>query len=214
VSAVVFLGASRTKAATRAHDSGPLMRGSMVALAAGCVVLGLAPALFWPALGRAVGAWNPDWAATVPPALLATLGFVQVALALVIAVVVMWLWRRARHNGLNRALTWDCGYATPTARMQYTGGSFAGIGAGWFFWILRPERTIRRPRGTFPIRARRMERVPETVLEHVIAPAGSVVMRVSTAVRRLQHGRLQSYILYLLAGLIALAAFVVIGVRR
>ena len=36
--------------------------------------------------------------------------------------------------------------------MQYTSGSFAGIAAGWFAWILQPERKMRRPRGHFPAR--------------------------------------------------------------
>jgi hydrogenase-4 component B len=95
--------------------------------------------------------------------------------------------------------------------MQYTGGSFGGSATGWFFWILRPERAVRRPRGLFPEDARRLERVPETVLEHALVPAGRVALRISSAVRRLQHGRLQSYIVYLVAGLAAIAAMVAIG---
>jgi hydrogenase-4 component B len=38
-----------------------------------------------------------------------------------------------------------------------------------------------------------------------------LVLSVSTAVRRLQHGRVQAYILYLVLGLIALAFLVVMG---
>ena len=95
--------------------------------------------------------------------------------------------------------------------MQYTSGSFAGIAAGWFAWVLRPERKLRRPRGYFPAEAIRLERVPETVLERIIAPVGAAIMRVSTAVRRLQHGRLQFYILYVVAGLIALGVLVLLG---
>ncbi len=95
--------------------------------------------------------------------------------------------------------------------MQYTSASFAGITSGWFGWILRPERKVRRPRGYFPAEAIRLERVPETVLEHVIDPVGAVVLHVSTAVRRLQHGRLQFYILYVVAGLIALGMLVMLG---
>ena len=56
----------------------------------------------------------------------------------------------------------------------------------------------------------RVERVPETVLEKLIGPVGEGALRVSTAVRRLQHGRLQSYILYLVAGLAALALLVLL----
>jgi hydrogenase-4 component B len=43
------------------------------------------------------------------------------------------------------------------------------------------------------------------VLEQIIEPAGDAVMQISNAARRLQHGRLQFYIVYLACGLIALA---------
>ena len=56
-----------------------------------------------------------------------------------------------------------------------------------------------------------MERVPETVLERIIAPVAAAIMRVSTAVRRLQHGRLQFYILYVVAGLMAVGVLVLLG---
>ena len=108
-------------------------------------------------------------------------------------------------------MTWDCGYAFPTARMQYTGGSFAGTVSGWFRWILRPEGALHRPRGVAPAPSRRLERIPETVLERGIGPVAGAVLAVSTAVRRLQHGRLQSYFLYLLAGVLALAALAIAG---
>jgi hydrogenase-4 component B len=92
--------------------------------------------------------------------------------------------------------------------MQSTGGSFAAIASGWFAWFFRPETDQRRPRGPFPQNARWIERVPETVLERIIVPTGGAVMRLSRAARQLQHGRLQYYILYVGAGLTALAIFV------
>jgi hydrogenase-4 component B len=210
-SSVIFLGAARTKAVEDAHECGRLMRGSMLALAGVCVVIGLAPLAFWPAISRAVGAWNPRWEAAEPPVPLFTLSLVNVGLAVLFLVAAVWLWRRAQANGLRRALTWDCGYSKPTARMQYTGGSFATIAAGWFSWIFRPERTQRRPRGPFPESASRIERVPETVLERVIEPVSDVVLRLAAATRQLQHGRLQFYIAYLLGGVTVLAILVLWG---
>src|SRR5208282_1053601 len=59
VCGVVFLGAPRSQAAARARESGPGMRGAMLLLAAGCVAIGLAPVVFWPAVLRAVDVWNP-----------------------------------------------------------------------------------------------------------------------------------------------------------
>jgi hydrogenase-4 component B len=121
------------------------------------------------------------------------------------------LWRQAGNNGLRRGLTWDCGYAVPTARMQYTSASYAGIAAGWFRWILLPERKAHRPRGHFPEVAIRLERIPETVLERLIGPISQAILQVSTMVRRLQHGRLQFYILYVLVGLIGIGILVLLG---
>jgi hydrogenase-4 component B len=50
--------------------------------------------------------------------------------------------------------------------------------------------------------------VPETILERVLVPVGARVMQVSTAVRRLQHGHLSAYILYVVAALAALGVLV------
>ena len=91
------------------------------------------------------------------------------------------------------------------------GASFGGLAAGWFTWIMRPVRKLRRPRGHFPVEAIRLERTPETVLERVITPLGGIIMRVSMAARRLQHGRLQFYILYVVAGLVTLGVLVLMG---
>jgi hydrogenase-4 component B len=187
------------------------MRGPMLALAGVCVVIGLVPILFWPAVSRAVGSWRPAWTGVEAPAPLVTLGWAQVTLALLFLAAVAWLWRKAHANSLRRSLTWDCGYAAPSARMQYTSASFAGIVSGWFRWILQPERKMQRPRGYFPTAAIRLERIPETVLERILGPVSAALMQVSSSVRRLQHGRLQFYILYVLAGLVVMAVLALLG---
>ena len=208
---VIFLGAPRTKIAAKAHECGWWMRAPMLVMAGVCIAIGLFPALFWPWVSRVVETWHPAWAVDPSSAPLVGLGKVHLGLAILLAAGGVWLWRKSKANGLRRGLTWDCGYAAPTARIQYSSGSFAGIAAEWFGWILRPLRKLRRPRGQFPASAILLERIPETVLEQVIGPVGRGIMRVSTAVRRLQHGRLQSYILYVLAGLLALGVLVLLG---
>jgi hydrogenase-4 component B len=187
------------------------MRGAMLALAALCVAIGLAPVLVWPAIARAVGTWSPSWQGTETSAPLALLGRVNIVLALLATSAAMLLLRRARQNGVARALTWDCGYAAPTARMQYTASSYAGIITEWFAFILRPRREDRRPDVLFPARASFEEHTPETVLDFVVKPAGRAVLKVSSTARRFQHGRVQAYLMYLLFGLAALTAVVLIG---
>jgi hydrogenase-4 component B len=209
--AVVFLGAPRTRAAAHAHESGPWMRGPMLLLSVLCVGLALAPALLWPVLARVATTWHAGWVVAEPPAPLALLGSVQLALAVVAGLAGYALWRLARANGLRRGLTWDCGYAAPTPRMQYTSGSFAGIASGWFAWVLQPVRQLRRPRGIFPAGASLIESVPDFVLARVLGPLGTIIQQVAGVARRLQHGRLQYYVLYIVAGLVAVAALVLYG---
>jgi len=211
VCGVVFLGLPRSEVAAHAHECGWRMRVPMLVLGGLCVTIGLAPALFWPAIANASSAWQPVWMDSPLPAPLLTLGSFHIAIAALATLAAIGLWSRVKRNGLERAVTWDCGYAAPTPRMQYTAGSFAGIITGWFAWILRPQRHARLPKEIFPAHASFEEHTPETVLEHVVEPAGSVVMQAATAVRRLQHGRLQAYILYLLIGLAALALLALWG---
>jgi hydrogenase-4 component B len=214
VCGVVFLGAPRSKAAVHAHESGPAMRGSMLLLATGCVAIGLAPVIFWPAVSRAVQIWQPVWTGAPTPAPLLALSMAHLALATLGVLAVVVLWRKARGCGFKRVLTWDCGYAAPTPRMQYTAGSFAGIITGWFAWILRPVRHEQRPTEIFPAQARSVEHTPETVLEYVVEPAGRAIMQLALAARRFQHGRVQAYLLYLLVATAALAALVMLGGRQ
>jgi hydrogenase-4 component B len=209
--AMVFLGAPRTQAARAARDCGAWMRYPMLALALVCVAIGLGPVLLWPAVTHAVNAWDPAWICPQPPVAWLALGRMHVVLAVLTLGAAVGLWLLVQRHGLRRGVTWDCGYAQPAARMQYTSGSLAGLAASWFVWILRPERHVRRPRGPWPASSRRLERVPETVLEHVLVPGATAVLYASTVVRRLQHGRLQLYILYLALGFATLAVLVWFG---
>lgn len=212
--AMIFLGAPRTRLAAGAHECGPWMRRPMIGLAGLCVVMGLAPGLFWPVILRAVAAWQPGWAGEAPRVPLAMLSSVNVCVITLEVLCGVLLWRKVRRRNLRRDLTWDCGYATPRPRMQYTGGSFGATVSAWFVWILVPVRRLRRPRGFFPRQALRLEHTPETVLERVMKPAGARLLRMASAVRRLQHGRLQAYVLYLLCGLLALGMLVLMGGDR
>ena len=208
VCGVVFLGAPRSDVVGRAHECGRPMRGAMVSLAFMCVAIGLAPVVFWQGIARVAGVWNEAWTGTDSPAPLGQLGWVHVGLVAIALVAGGWLWRRVRRNGLVRDVTWDCGYAHPTARMQYTAGSFASLIIEWFAFILRPELHDHRPEGFFAARAMRTEHTPETVLERVVEPVGRTIIWISSQVRRLQHGRVQLYIVYVLIGMFALAAWV------
>ncbi len=208
VCGVVFLGAPRSDAACHAHESGVRMLAPMVLLALACVAIGLLPALCWTLLSHAVAAWHPGWAELAAPPSLLPLGWWHRVLV-VMAVGAGFLFLRSVEVGqLRRALTWDCGYAAPTARMQYTAGSFASIITEWFGWILRPVVHRTSAESPFPGHMTCHGHTPETVLERVVEPVAHQVLRLSTWARGLQHGRVHAYLCYLLAGLAVLAFMV------
>lgn len=178
----------------------------MLLIAGFCALIGLAPVLFWNLVSGASMAWHPEWTAIASPAGLRALTFAHPAVALAAVLGGALLFRRVKGLGRSRAVTWDCGYAAPAARMQYTAGSFAGIITAWFEWILRRDRHTRRPAGSFPGPAGFTEHTPETVLETVFKPAADRVLRAAAVARGFQHGRLQSYLLYLVAGVGLLTA--------
>lgn len=212
-SAMIFLGAPRTKPAALAHESGTWMRMPMLAMALLCVAVGVGPVVVFPAVARAVSSWQTGWESTAAPVALVTLGRMHLVLSALVVLTVSTLVRKTRDNGVRRAVTWDCGYAAPTARMQYSGASFSSTVVGWFRWILRPQSTTRKPRGVLPGSALRVGNIPETVLERLVRPAGGLVTQLSVAARRLQHGGLQLYVLYVLGGLIVMGALVLVEGR-
>jgi hydrogenase-4 component B len=209
----IFLGAPRTTAAAHGHEPGWRMRGPMIGITIVAIVLGTAPVLVAPILGRVIGNWHADWSIGAVPSTLSTIGQMQifVALALVVGVFGLAYWIRRRP--IRVGPTWDCGYSAPSARMQYTAGSFGATAAGWFRWVLAPDQEIRRPRGVFPRVAYRAERTPEAVLQRVLYPASRGALAAAATVRRFQHGRLQSYIAYVVAAIAMLTAVAIIGGR-
>jgi hydrogenase-4 component B len=206
---VVFLGAPRSEAAAKARECGTGMRAAMAVLGACCLIIGLAPAFFWPTLLRVTGVWAHTDSSRIIPNHLSPLGTAHLLLAIsalgVAATAVILLRGRQR-----RAMTWDCGYSAPSSRMQYTAGSFAGIITAWFGWILRPAVKVSLPVDIFPARSSLESRTPETVLEQVVIPASTYIVRLADFVRTFQHGRVQSYLLYLCAAILVLSITVLL----
>ncbi len=199
----VFLGEPRGPLASEAHDPPAGMTLSMAALGLGCLTLGILPGLALPLLDRAIAVWSA--LAPVPAAPLATLAPVawisRLALALIVAgslagLLLRRVWRR---RPLGRTGTWDCGYARPTARMQYTGSSFGLTLVELFSWALRPRTERPALAGIFPRVSRCRSRVPDTVLDRLVLPLFRQAERLLPRVRLLQQGRIQVYVLYFVA---------------
>ena len=217
-----FLGTPRTAAAEHAHDPRKTMLGPMIVLAAGCILLGLAPWLAAPLLERVATGWSGELvpAGTAIQAL-APLTSISLAAGGLIAgtgVLLVLLYQMLKRRTVARAGTWDCGYARPTARMQYTGSSFAQFLMSLWTWALWPQ--IERPQvaGLFPpapgaaevagktpariagagAGARFAMFLPDTILERLVLPTFRLANRLLPKLRLLQQGRIQIYVIYFL----------------
>ncbi len=204
----VFLGSPRGAAGAALHER-PGMARPVLVLAVGCLLLGLGAPWLAPLLERAVYSWNPALAKTDTRILaVAPLQWITVfGLFLVGSLVVGFLaLRRARTTrGFRTGLTWDCGYAAPTSRMQYTGRSFGQ----WLGEKLLPRRlgpSVRRqePRGLFPTIARFSASTPDPFHARLYAPAFSMWADRLSRLRWLQQGRIGVYLLYILIALVGL----------
>ncbi len=209
VSGVVFFGLPRTAAAERAREVSRWMLMPMGFVAAACVLIGLFPALFGPLLDRVVLAWLPDRTGAAMPAVasLSALGWLSVtgcgllALLGLGGVFLRWLLRR---NGVARACTWNNAYNASTARMQYTASSFADMIVHWFRLVLRPQRSLPDLARPFALASGFKSHVGDLVLDHLLLPFAHAARGGLARVRRIQHGLLHYYILYILAAVVVL----------
>jgi hydrogenase-4 component B len=206
----VFLGNARAPDTERAHECGPAMWVPMAVLGAACLFIGLGAPLVARVLDLAVGAWAGTAAAFPIPALnriapLVWVSATSAALLVAIALFGTQLTLRARARSVEADVgTWDCGYAAPTGRMQYTSSSFAGMLVSLLGWALRPSAQPPQLSGPFPAPAAFHSHVPDTVLDRVLLPSFALIGRLLARLRPIQHGNVNLYLLYILGTLVAL----------
>jgi hydrogenase-4 component B len=98
---------------------------------------------------------------------------------------------------VEQAVTWDCGYAAPTPRMQYTASSFARPLTLLFRLFLRPHDEIHPPQGLFPKRATLHTHTGDLFRRRIYEPLFFAVAWLASKLRWFQGGRIQIYILYI-----------------
>ena len=210
----VFLGTPRRQAAHHAENPPASMILPMVVMAAGCIGIGLFPILTTGPLENAVKTWaslpTPSSLETAAP-----LGWITVmglALAALTGVLVLALKKLPRANVVSRTGTWDCGYARPTARIQYTGSSLGQTLVGLFTFILWPRTSRPALRSLFPDAAHFASVVPDTILDRLIVPLFRIAGRYLPMLRVFQQGQTHLYVLYILMIVIILLISGFLGV--
>jgi formate hydrogenlyase subunit 3/multisubunit Na+/H+ antiporter MnhD subunit len=201
---IVLLGSPRGEAAAHAHESSPWMTVPMLILAAASVVVAAQPSrvvaafalvtaqLGGPATAEALAAVTRS--TTIIGAAAIT---IWIALAVVGAILVL----RARTRAQDQ--TWGCGYAAPTARMQYTGRSFSEMLAERLLPApLRPRVDERPPEAIFPRQGELSSDTIDPFTRGLYQPFLARWADRFARLRWLQQGILHIYILYILVVLV------------
>jgi formate hydrogenlyase subunit 3/multisubunit Na+/H+ antiporter MnhD subunit len=202
---VIFLGQPREPRLAQSHDAAAWERAGLVWLAAGCIVLGLAPAqviaLIDPVtrvlIGDGVGARVAEhgWLFLAPvaperasysPLLFLVLMAASFALAFVLV-------RRLYHGRIRRAAPWDCGYPLLNARMQDTAEGFGQPIRQVFEPFFRMERELPSPFDRKPVYR---VAVSDHFWHWLYLPIARLTEAVSRIVGLLQQGRIATYLTY------------------
>jgi len=213
---VVFLGEPRSENAAACHESSPWMTAPMVATALGCAAVGLgAPwvlRLVAPAARALAGVpGSAPWSTpegTGPLVAVVLSGWALLALTGILLGVRHLL---LRGRTVSEGPTWGCGYSAGTPRMQYTASSFAAPLLAPLARLMRPSLHKRRPKGLFPKSASFKSHYEDPADRSLYDPALHLLERLAGALRPLQHGHLQIYLLYVLLTLVALIAWEVLS---
>ncbi len=217
---IIFLGEARTEAAGRAHEPGMAMRFPICLLAGACLLIGFFAPVTVLLLARPIAAILPMGEHAVDGYLLAMAAqlrwFVLLAAVLAALLAALALLRSGLLAGrsVTERGTWDCGYARPTARMQYTASSFAQPLVDLFRAVLRTRRSLDAPQGTLPTKSASLSTATGDTFTHkLFRPAFGGVTRLMERMRGVQHGRVQLYVLYVALTLVALLVWR-LGVAR
>ncbi len=202
----IFLGTPRT-ILPPPHEH-PAMNGAMIALAGLCILIGTLPFLTAGVLEPVIASLFPQPGTLLPSiqttAHLYGLSVSAAILVLLAILLVAWYVGRLKTTPVTTTGTWDCGYAAPSASMQYTASSFAEMLVKIFSVILRPERHEPDISQLFPGKTEFHSHVPEVTLDRGILPLLAAVDRRLAVIRRLQNGQLNRYLLYIFVALIVL----------
>jgi len=206
----VFLGEPRDASLPGAHEPGPAMLHTMTALAALCLMAGLfAPGV----LGIAVPALSilsGYTASEVGYMLAGATGMLvplSVMFAVLLSLIALIAWIRLRLLAgamVESSVTWDCGYAAPTARMQYTASSFAQPVARLLGGLFGTGGRAMAVSGLFPRPTSFETGVPGGPREYLYRPLFTWTAETLGRFRWLQHGRIHLYVLYIALTLVAL----------
>ena len=179
-------------------------------LAAACILIGLLGANVVSSMAPLISEVTGLSAAIVSTSLAAaahSVAFVSMTGGALVGIATLLALGRAialSNRSVSTNVTWDCGYAEPSARMQYTASSFAQPLTDTFDLLLQTRRVLIAPRGFFPKEASLATETPDPYQEYIFQPLFRAIGRDLLLLRPLQQGKVQLYILYIAVTLLLL----------
>lgn len=200
---IIFLGHPRSPFAQQAHEAGLCMKFSMVTLAVCCIGLGLLSPFIVKSAEHVIFEITSIPIQQVRTELASAstvlLSFVLGSLVFAAVLFSLAVLRRQllKNRSIRQSVTWDCGYAQPDSRMQYTAASFAQPLMDLFKLFLRTRKKISSPDGIFPTRSALHTDTADPGEKYLYLPLFQGIRALFARLQWLQHGRLQIYILYI-----------------
>jgi formate hydrogenlyase subunit 3/multisubunit Na+/H+ antiporter MnhD subunit len=208
---VAFLGQARSRHVRRARRVPHSMRVGQGVLALLCLLLGVLPTYFIDlfdavprqVLGRGLtqaSAHGWLWLTPIAPET-ASYGAPLVAITLAVALMLgLWLLGRGIRR-VRRCDAWDCGFAPPTATMQYTASAFAQPIRRVFGLLFHIDEGLEAQHNG---RLRHHLHVSDRAWGLLYMPVARLVERAARHVVHLQSGNIRIYLGWTLATLLVL----------
>jgi len=204
----VFLGQPRLPPSTVPHESPLTMRLAMGCLVLACGVIGVFPWSVVPLLNQAIpfldNALSPSLCSLQSLVPFTALTLAGLTLATGGAGACWWLRRRLRLRRIDYAITWSCGYARPTVRMQYTASSFARMLTHLCRSVLGSRIHTPGIGAVFAEPAYFESHQDDPVLDRTLLPAGRFIQTLFSMARPLQRGLTHLYLIYVAVAVLGL----------
>ena len=201
---IALLGSPRSPAAEHAHESSLWLRGPILFLVAACVLLAVLPTCGLNLLGETLAQILGSHDSAALDALVGTeesmvpVGLMDAGLLGVIGVIGVLLVVVLRRSPSAEGTTWGCGYTLPSARIQYTGRSFAEFLAEHLLpRFLRPRSSKKAPEGLFPAPGEFTAESPDPFHEKGYEPFLAGWARRFAWLHVLQQGQVNYYLAYI-----------------
>ena len=206
----VFLGESRTPQAEHAAKESPAMYSMVMVPALAAAALVFILPLYIPELDPVIAGFaSYSYAADVVTVLgkVATAAMLLYLLTAAVLIIRFYCLPRSRKKA--DGITWDCGYAAPTARMEYTGSALVQPLTDYFRKILRPVTRVILPESLFPRRGAYSSETGDGGEKLFWKPLFTFTASFAELCHRLQSGYLHFYLTVMVAAVLALLAMAI-----